>query len=141
MEDAQRAIARLDGFVMLGKKIWVKMARFSGNRKVWKKVHAKEVFCQRQVSQSRKMGYHEKGQGTSNDKELNNSKVVIGYVENEQLWKLQRCLIGETMTFCNFSSLIERISCLGLGELKVKRIQGRYFLIEALDDELIEILR
>ncbi|KAH1115510.1 hypothetical protein J1N35_008888 [Gossypium stocksii] len=32
--DAQRAISRLDGFVILGKKIWVKMARFSGKRKI-----------------------------------------------------------------------------------------------------------
>ncbi|KAH1040220.1 hypothetical protein J1N35_041963 [Gossypium stocksii] len=93
MDDAQREIARLDSFVMLGKKIWVKIARFSGNRKVWKKVHANEAFSQRQVSQSRE------------------------------------------------TSLNERITCLGLGELKVKRIQGRYFLIEVPNDKLMEILR
>ncbi|MFQ6627983.1 hypothetical protein Gotur_008026 [Gossypium turneri] len=34
LEDAQRAILRLDGFVILGKKkVWVKMAKFSGKRK------------------------------------------------------------------------------------------------------------
>ncbi|KAK5786882.1 serine/arginine-rich splicing factor SC35-like [Gossypium arboreum] len=41
-EYAQRAISRLDGFVMLAKKIWVKMAKYSGKRKIWKKVQAKE---------------------------------------------------------------------------------------------------
>ncbi|KAK5792338.1 hypothetical protein PVK06_033452 [Gossypium arboreum] len=38
LETAQREISRLDGFVILGKKIWVKMAKFSGKRKIWKKV-------------------------------------------------------------------------------------------------------
>ncbi|KAK5776169.1 hypothetical protein PVK06_044128 [Gossypium arboreum] len=141
LEDAQRAIARLDGFVMLGKKIWVKMARFNSNSKVWKKIHANEASRHRQASQSRETGYQKEDWGTLEGKELNNSKVVVGHIKNEQLWKLQCCLIGETATFCNLNRLIERITCLSLGELKVKRIQGRFFLIKVPDEELMEILR
>ncbi|MBA0753770.1 hypothetical protein Gogos_020940, partial [Gossypium gossypioides] len=144
--DAQRAISRLDGFVILGKKIWVKMARFSGKRKIWKKVQAKKDLSQKEEMQSRGMEYQEEERDESNGNLLdgrlksvevekigmNKMKVVEGQVQNEQLWNLQRCLVGETAYFCNSNSLSERIARLGLEELIVKSIQGRYFLIEIL---------
>ncbi|KAG8486136.1 hypothetical protein CXB51_019533 [Gossypium anomalum] len=103
LEDAQRAIARLDGFTMLGKRIEVKMAKFSGSRKVWKKyMQMKPLTIDKSVS---------RGRG------------------------------GETVTLCNLNSMNERISRMGLGEIKIKRSQGRYFLIEVPDDELIETSR
>lgn len=79
--------------------------------------------------------------GTLEGKELNNPKIVVGHIENEQLWKLQRCLIGDTTTFCDLNSLSERNTCMGLGELNIKRIQGRYFLIEVPNEKLMKILR
>ncbi|MBA0854778.1 hypothetical protein Goshw_004818, partial [Gossypium schwendimanii] len=54
---------------------------------------------------------------------------------------LQHFLVGETTSFCNTNSLSERIARIGLGELTDKKIQGRYFLIEVPDDELLEILK
>ncbi|MBA0764811.1 hypothetical protein Gotri_014099, partial [Gossypium trilobum] len=72
---------------------------------------------------------------------MNKIKVVEDHIENEQLWNLQRCLVGETASFYNTTSLSERIARIGLGELTVKKIQGRYFLIEVPDDELLEILK
>ncbi|KAH1064658.1 hypothetical protein J1N35_029645 [Gossypium stocksii] len=68
-------------------------------------------------------------------------KVVEGHVKNEQLWKLQHCLIGEIASFCNAYSLSDRIDNLGHRELIVKRIKGRFFLIEVIDDALMEILK
>ncbi|TYI05915.1 hypothetical protein ES332_A10G121900v1 [Gossypium tomentosum] len=155
MEDAQRAILRLGGFVLLGKKIGVKMARFSGNRRVWKKVQAKKDFSRVGVMQSRGRELLDVGKENLNDSMINgrhravevdgtarkNIRVVERHVENEQLWKLQYCLIGEVASFCNAYSLYDRIANLGLGELIVKRIKGRYFLIEVPDDELMEILK
>ncbi|PPS09936.1 hypothetical protein GOBAR_AA10712 [Gossypium barbadense] len=44
-------------------------------------------------------------------------------------------------SFCNSNSLLERIASLGFGELDVKKIQGRYFLIKVPNDELLEILK
>ncbi|KAK5772249.1 hypothetical protein PVK06_048529 [Gossypium arboreum] len=117
------------------------MARFSGKRKILKKVQAKEDISQLKVRELRGMEYQDRSGDISNVKVVNNSKVVVGHVENEQLWKLQRCLIGETTSFCNSYCLSERIAYMGLGELKVKRIQGRYFLIEVPDEELLEMLR
>ncbi|MBA0636362.1 hypothetical protein Godav_000064 [Gossypium davidsonii] len=153
--DAQRAISRLDGFVILGKRIWVEMARFSGKRKIWKKVQAKKDLSQKEEMQSRGMEYQEEERDESNGNVvdgrlksveverigMNKMKVVEGHVRNEQLWNLQRCLVGETTSFYNSNSLSERIARLGLEGLIVKSIQGRYFLIEVPDGELLEILK
>lgn len=77
-----------------------------------------------------------------NRKEKNQIEVVQGYVDDGQLWKLQRNLVRETMSFYDTKSLNKRIARLGLGEITIRRIQGRYFLIEVLpDEELLEILK
>ncbi|PPS09916.1 hypothetical protein GOBAR_AA10735 [Gossypium barbadense] len=109
-EDAQRAIDRLDGFVLLERQL-------------------------RTVEQQKEVV------STSDSKELNDTKIVVGHVDNEQLWKLQRCLIGETTTLCNLNSLTKRITNMGLGELIIKKIQVRYFLIEVPDEELMDIIK
>ncbi|KAH1122969.1 hypothetical protein J1N35_006129 [Gossypium stocksii] len=88
-EDAQRAIGRLDGFVLLGKRIWVKMARFSENMKVWRKIIDNEPLSHKQERQLRNVEQQKEVESTSDSKELNDKKIVIGHVDNEQLWKLQ----------------------------------------------------
>ncbi|KAG4188560.1 hypothetical protein ERO13_A08G172175v2, partial [Gossypium hirsutum] len=45
--DAQRAISRLNGFVILGSRIWIKLAKFKGRRHIWRKrewSYLKEFF-------------------------------------------------------------------------------------------------
>lgn len=37
----QRAIIRLNGFIIMESRIWVKMIRFHERRKIWRKVKAK----------------------------------------------------------------------------------------------------
>ncbi|MFQ6664206.1 hypothetical protein Gotur_031390 [Gossypium turneri] len=49
--DAQRAISRINRFVIMGSKIWVKMAKFKGKRKIWKKVQAQASSNQRKEIQ------------------------------------------------------------------------------------------
>lgn len=44
---------------------------------------------------------------------------VQGHAEEEQLWKLQRCLVGTTATCCDSKSLFERIVGNELGKLKL----------------------
>ncbi|PPD76600.1 hypothetical protein GOBAR_DD26476 [Gossypium barbadense] len=58
-------------------------------------------------------------------KEKNTNIVVQGHVEEEQLWNLQRCLVGTTATCCDSKSLFERIVRSGLWEIKIRRMQGR----------------
>lgn len=73
--------------------------------------------------------------------ERNQARVVQGYVDEELLWKVQRCLVGESVSLCDIKSLEERMAKLGLGEISVKRIQGRFFLLEVPDDELMELVK
>lgn len=39
----------------------------------------------------------------------NQIKLIKGHVDDEQLWKLQKCLVGETATFCETKSLTEKL--------------------------------
>lgn len=49
--------------------------------------------------------------------------------------------MGTTVTYCALKSLCVRIVSSGLGEIKFRRMQGRHFLIEILDEELLEVLK
>lgn len=55
-KDAHRAIARLNGFVLLGSRIWVKLATYKGNRKVWRKVNGREKQSQTTAGQREEEG-------------------------------------------------------------------------------------
>ncbi|KAH1064456.1 hypothetical protein J1N35_029443 [Gossypium stocksii] len=74
-------------------------------------------------------------------KAKNISIRVQGHVEDEQLWKLQRCLEGTTAMCCDSKSLFEIIVRNGLGEIKIRRIQGRHFFIEIPNVELFNVLK
>ncbi|KAG8480375.1 hypothetical protein CXB51_024544 [Gossypium anomalum] len=67
--------------------------------------------------------------------------AVQGHVEEEQLWKLQRCVVGEIATCCDIKNLQERIVKAGLEEIRITRIQGRFFLVDIPDEELFGILK
>ncbi|KAH1057721.1 hypothetical protein J1N35_035786 [Gossypium stocksii] len=159
--DAQRAISRLNGFVILGNRIWVNIARFNGRRVTWRKatsqrnsssfkessqkgvvdeLRGKEVEEHMDVARKPKRFGRELGSGSGGEG-MNIGKVVQGHVEDEQLWKLQKCLVGEVASFCELKSLADRVPGMGLGDIRVKRIQGNHFLIEIPDDELFEILK
>ncbi|KAH1030124.1 hypothetical protein J1N35_046059, partial [Gossypium stocksii] len=94
--DVQMVILRLNGFFLLGKRIRVKMARYNGRKKFWRK-----ALFQKEQEQS------------------------IDLVQEEK----------------SEESLNNRIAKIGLGELIVRRIQGRHFLVEILDEELLDSLR
>lgn len=68
----------------------------------------------------------------------NKIKLIKGHVDDEQLWKLKKCQVRETTTFCG---LIKRIVRSGLGEIIIRRICGRHFLIEIPYDDLLSILK
>ncbi|MBA0577881.1 hypothetical protein Golob_024230 [Gossypium lobatum] len=106
--DAQRAISRLNGFVILGSKIWVNLARFKERRHIWRKVssHRNTMVSK----ESNKDGVEGENKRNECDKEMdvtwdnitrdqrrgdesclrkvNQSKVVQGHIEDEHLWKL-----------------------------------------------------
>ncbi|TYH95086.1 hypothetical protein ES332_A12G083300v1 [Gossypium tomentosum] len=162
--DAQRAIVRLNGFVLLGYRIRVKMASFRGNRKSWKIRSTNANVLRNKDQNGFEKDRNDIGKGDSfacSKKDLikerncsgedgNQVRRVKGFVDEEcpnsgyykeQLWKLQRCLVGKVVTVCDLRSLAERLAKFGFGELIVKRIQGRFFLIEVPDEEYMEVLK
>ncbi|KAK5841265.1 hypothetical protein PVK06_010174 [Gossypium arboreum] len=159
--DASRAISRLNGFVFLGNRIWVKFARFKGRRTIWRRVSKQhnplnsEGIIQERVEyigrgkvgkekleDTRRRNLLDSCLGDSSGAAgLKMAEVVQGHVEDELLWKFQKCLVGEVASFCELKSLANRVARMGLGEICVKRIQGNYFLLEIQDEELWEILK
>ncbi|KAH1131308.1 hypothetical protein J1N35_002686 [Gossypium stocksii] len=155
------AISRLNGFVILGSRIWVKVARFKGRKTIWRR-----AFKQRNsmnAEENNQVGVVNVGRGKECDEKLEDmrnldflvgsfgdgsgsaglkmAEVVQGHVEDELLWKFQKCLVKEVASFCEQKSLPDRIAQVGLGEICVKRIQWNFFLIEIQDAELAEILK
>ncbi|KAK8617256.1 hypothetical protein V6N13_080174 [Hibiscus sabdariffa] len=67
-------------------------------------------------------------------------KRIQGHVVDEELWELKRSLVGVMGTVCKTSSIISRLQSWGLGEIKVKRLGGKSFLLSFSDDELFTML-
>ncbi|KAK8695811.1 hypothetical protein V6N13_000959 [Hibiscus sabdariffa] len=67
-----------------------------------------------------------------------NTKTVQGYVEDESLWKLSKCLVGSMAMACSTDNVKERLHRWRLRELTVKSLGGQNFLIEIPDEELLK---
>ncbi|KAH1108246.1 hypothetical protein J1N35_012014 [Gossypium stocksii] len=138
--DALRAIMRLNGFFLLGMRIKVKMARYNGKRKFWRYASDKK-----DQEQSVEMLQETKTEDRIDNFVRNDLKTEIrkvqGHVEDELLWNLQKCLVCELVSVCDSKSLIDRLAKIGLREILVRRIQGRFFLVEIPDEELLDMLR
>ncbi|PPR90015.1 hypothetical protein GOBAR_AA30663 [Gossypium barbadense] len=145
-----------------GDKLSVDLAKFNGGRQIWKKKRRGEDNAvmgsngkmeKKDYEKLKDIGRVERGECSSKSQfrktnvENDNVRIekhfiaVQGHVEEEQLWKLQRCLVGETATCCDIKNLQERIVKVGLGEIRIRRIQGRFFLVDIPDDELFGILK
>ncbi|KAK8709242.1 hypothetical protein V6N13_060267 [Hibiscus sabdariffa] len=84
-------------------------------------------------------------EGTSNSElkwgEEKSLKRVQGFVEEEALVRLNKCAVGTMATVCSIISVEQRLQGWGLGELEIKSMGGRRFLIESKDQELFEYLK
>ncbi|MBA0843292.1 hypothetical protein Goarm_000494 [Gossypium armourianum] len=139
--NAQRAILRLNDFFLLGKRIGVKMARYNGKRKIWRndsdqKVQEQSAEIVQKVKSEERLDNNAGGV-----KKTEKRLIVQGHVEEELLWNLQKCLVCASNSVCDSKSLNDRIANFGLGEIIVRRIQGRHFLVEIPDEELMDLLR
>ncbi|KAL4340832.1 hypothetical protein GQ457_08G017310 [Hibiscus cannabinus] len=68
-------------------------------------------------------------------------KKVTCFVEEETLWKLQKFLVGYTASDCDPNRIHDRLCPWGLGEIKVKRMVCRLFLLEIEDNLLYNFLK
>ncbi|KAK8683644.1 hypothetical protein V6N13_039698 [Hibiscus sabdariffa] len=67
-------------------------------------------------------------------------KHITGHFNNEDLWKLRRCLVGETATVCSLNSIRNRLVSWGLGDVKAQRLGAKAFLLTIEDEDLFLLL-
>ncbi|KAL4295631.1 hypothetical protein GQ457_12G003340 [Hibiscus cannabinus] len=119
--DALRTIERLDGFTLYGYRLTVKLARFQPvqhGRIFWRK---NETSILNRDAQDHVL---RKEDGVSNNQSRMELKRIPGYVEEEELWKMKRRLVGVMATVCSVRNITSRLSEWGLGEIKVQRLGG-----------------
>ncbi|KAL4325116.1 hypothetical protein GQ457_11G023060 [Hibiscus cannabinus] len=63
-------------------------------------------------------------------------KRIIGFIEDEALRKLNKCLIGTMKTVCNTSQVVDRLQAWGLNGITVEHLGDCKFLIDISDQEL-----
>ncbi|KAK8655844.1 hypothetical protein V6N13_108410 [Hibiscus sabdariffa] len=81
-----------------------------------------------------------KEDGDSSNQSRMKRKRIQGYVEEEELWKMKRCLVGVMTSVCSVRNISSRLSEWGLGEIKVQRLGGKIYLLTFEDDELYMML-
>ncbi|KAE8726403.1 hypothetical protein F3Y22_tig00006992pilonHSYRG00031 [Hibiscus syriacus] len=69
-------------------------------------------------------------------KETRRVNQIVGHVEKEKLEKMRRCSVGEMATVCSVRSIESTLHEWGLGEIKVKRLGGKFFLLIIEDEDL-----
>ncbi|KAK8613478.1 hypothetical protein V6N13_101240 [Hibiscus sabdariffa] len=146
-EDADRVIGRLHGFKLYGSLLKVKHARNThehwGRFAGWNKEKGEETSCKewgKYVNQHMKEdGTTREPDGSSNLIEVRQERLT-GHVEDEDLWKIRKCLVGEMTTIYSVSSISNRILKWGLGEIKVQRMGEKLFLLTIGDEDLYLML-
>ncbi|KAK8681629.1 hypothetical protein V6N13_054031 [Hibiscus sabdariffa] len=128
---ADRALNILNGFLLFGFRVSVAYARFNDKTKYWRKVcpsKEKSVFG--------KSGKEEvcriKDDGKKSQTEKNKCKCT----EDSRI-SMQ---IGESSKVNNRGMIQDRLSNWGFGEISVKKMGGRYFLLSFDDEELYKLL-
>ncbi|KAL4280962.1 hypothetical protein GQ457_03G001400 [Hibiscus cannabinus] len=159
-EDATRVIGGLNNANLFGNKISVSFAKYNTRQAFWKKVSsgnrnqnnagidskrkeaAKEDLkeqCISVVNTNKVMGSCS-DQGEHSSMQVKKSIRVLGHVESEDLWKLNRCLVGEMAIVCSVESIRRRLHDWGLGEINVKRLGGKSFILSIEDVDLFKML-
>ncbi|KAK8663515.1 hypothetical protein V6N13_083331 [Hibiscus sabdariffa] len=138
--DAWRVIERLNGFSLFGQRISVTLAHNNGRTQNWKKVRQDNTKKLTQDQPGERTPYSGDNRKETEGENITKNRKVYGHVEDEDLWKMRRCLVGEAATICSANSLEDRLRSWGLGEIKVQRMGGRMFLITIEDEELYTMM-
>ncbi|KAL4291680.1 hypothetical protein GQ457_14G004930 [Hibiscus cannabinus] len=145
--DADRAIERLHGFILYGWKLSVQVARnryvrkgYQAHRQQTNRAEPSRKGIDDQQKDYKVEARIEKKIPTEIGFERENIKRIAGHVENEELWKLRRCLVGEMETVCSVSSIHDRLINWGLGDINVQRLGAKLYLLTFLDEDLFVML-
>ncbi|KAL4312579.1 hypothetical protein GQ457_01G025640 [Hibiscus cannabinus] len=129
LEDAERAIAHLNGSLLYGSRLNAGLARFSDKLEDRKSKQIKSNVLNN--------GEASKNISRSVDNQLKpRLKRVLGLVEEEALKKLEKCLISTVETLCSAGQVDDRLQTWGLNNVTIKDLGGSRFIIEVQVDEL-----
>ncbi|KAK8655859.1 hypothetical protein V6N13_108424 [Hibiscus sabdariffa] len=144
---------RLDGFMVYGFRLSVKLAKLNGRKPYWRWVKSDghvsfkhgEVTMTKSDNKgdlhtSKSVQPHVNENGESSNQARSLTKKIVGHVEVEDLRKMKRCLVGEMATICSVKSITMRLQEWGLGDIKIQRMGGKDYLISIEDDELYIML-
>ncbi|KAK8635913.1 hypothetical protein V6N13_004626 [Hibiscus sabdariffa] len=106
-EDADIVIERLHGFFLYGSRLTVKMANVQRSRRFFPEYSLKADRIRINVSRENGVA---KATSLQRSPEEPKRKRIAGHVENEDLWSMERCLVGETATVCSLSTIYSRMA-------------------------------
>ncbi|KAL4318899.1 hypothetical protein GQ457_18G023820 [Hibiscus cannabinus] len=109
--DALRVIERLNGFMLYGFRLTVNLAR------PYKEIYKKKNYEMGGINY-RKIGLPRLDFEAGNQRDI--PKRISGHVDDEELWRLRRCLVGEMSSVCSTRSIALRLQDWGLGEINAQ---------------------
>ncbi|KAK8655657.1 hypothetical protein V6N13_108229 [Hibiscus sabdariffa] len=133
---------QLNGFILFGSRVTVNLARFRTRSTFWRKVNPTKNITN-QTSKKAPQRNEPLEESTSREPTFGLERKVTrveGFVEEEALTKLRKCAVGTMATVCSIKSVEDRLQGWGFGELSIKSMGGRRFLIEFKDQELFDFL-
>ncbi|KAL4325630.1 hypothetical protein GQ457_11G000690 [Hibiscus cannabinus] len=166
--EAEMAVFMFEGAWVVDRRIQVNLARFRCRSNYWRRKQLKDADCVATLQNYRTQGFdpesrrveedgckepveamsptkarvvsEEAAGGDSRKSSFGCLKKITGHVDDEALRRLEKCVIGSTPTACSSENVEDRLHNWGLGDLKVKYLGGKDFLIEFPDEELYKLL-
>ncbi|KAE8657520.1 hypothetical protein F3Y22_tig00116989pilonHSYRG00020 [Hibiscus syriacus] len=136
MVEAERVKDRLNGLMVYGSRISVSFTKYYGKIPKDKCAQCKFSWKGNLVSPAIN--------GSPLRKEASQAcvsrKEVMGHVDEVEVRKLKRCLVGVMAGVCSVGSIVDRLHNWGLGDIKVHRLRGNSFLLTIEDEDLFIML-
>ncbi|TYH24251.1 hypothetical protein ES288_A03G077100v1 [Gossypium darwinii] len=133
-KDAQRVILRLNGFFLLGKRIGMKMARYNGRRKFWRK-----ASVQKEQEQSVDLVQEDK----SEERFVNDARCEVKtqkkIVQGENLTKVHNFENMELLISITQSIVVDELVSLEVGDDHFPVRVREWGLMELKDDRFTDM--
>ncbi|KAE8676761.1 hypothetical protein F3Y22_tig00111582pilonHSYRG01032 [Hibiscus syriacus] len=135
-EDTERAMQRLNGFWLFGYRLSVKEARFRAKNSSGDLNSPSNSNTAIRVPNDKSIA-----EEVSETQTRRRSRSIQGVIDDEVVRKLQKCLVGTMATVCSSTQVVDRLRAGGLGEVRIKFMGGRDFLLEFMDEELYTFMK
>ncbi|XP_039004721.1 uncharacterized protein LOC120131927 [Hibiscus syriacus] len=135
-EDTERAMQRLNGFWLFGYRLSVKEARYRAKNSSGDLNSPANSNTVIRVPNDKSIA-----EEVSETLTRRRSRSIQGVIDDEVVRKLQKCLVGTMATVCSSTQVVDRLRVGGLGEVRIKFMGGRDFLLEFVDEELYTFMK